>query len=63
MTTILINLSEATTGRQIDHIVESNISRLSESNRNFLCQMANSAKKRIKRVNNEKKLSWQTQLN
>ena len=63
MTTILINLSEATTGRQIDHIVEFNIERLSESNRNFLCQMANSAKKRIKRVNNEKKLSWQTQLN
>ena len=54
MTPILINLSEASTGRQIDHIVEFNIERLSESNRNFLCQMANSAKKRIKRVNNEK---------
>jgi hypothetical protein len=63
MTTILIDLSEASTGRQIDHIVESNIERLNEPNRNFLCQMANSAKVRIKRVNNEKKLSWQSQLN
>jgi hypothetical protein len=63
MTTLLINLSEAVTGRECDKIVESNIERLNESNRNFLCQMANSAKKRIKRINNEKKLSWQSQLN
>ena len=63
MTTILLSLSEAKSGRQIDHIVESNIERLSESNRNFLCQMANSAKKRIKRVNNEKRLSYKLLLN
>lgn len=55
MTTILIKLSEATTGRQCDKIVESNIERLSESDRNFICQMSNSAKKRIKRVNDEKR--------
>jgi hypothetical protein len=63
MTPILINLSEASTGRQIDHIVGSNISRLIESNRTFLCQMANSAKKRIKRVNNEKRKSYKLLLN
>jgi len=63
MTPILINLSEASTGRQIDHIVEFNIERLSESNRIFLCQMANSAKKRIKRVNNEKRKSYKLLLN
>jgi hypothetical protein len=63
MTTILINLSEATTGRQIDHIVESNISRLSESERIFINDLVNDCKLRIKRVNNEKRKSWQTQLN
>ena len=63
MTPILIDISEAVTGRECDKIVESNIERLSESNRNFLCQMANSAKKRIKRVNNEKRLSYKLLLN
>jgi hypothetical protein len=62
MTNLLINISEATTGRQIDKLIESNIERLSESNRNFLCQIANSAKKRIKRVNNEKRKSYKNQL-
>jgi len=63
MTTILLGLSEAPTGRQVDHIVEFNIERLSESERIFINDLVNDCKVRIKRVNNEKRKSWQTQLN
>jgi uncharacterized protein YggL (DUF469 family) len=63
MTTILLSLSEAVIGRQIDHVVESNISRLSESERIFINDLVNDCKKRIKRVNNEKRKSYKLLLN
>jgi hypothetical protein len=63
MTTILLSLSEASKGRQVDHIVESNIERLSESERIFINDLANDCKVRIKRVNNEKRKSYKLLLN
>jgi hypothetical protein len=63
MTTILLQLSDATTGRECDRIVEQNIKSLSSCERIFLNRAVNNAKRRIKIVNNEKRKSWQNQLN
>jgi hypothetical protein len=63
MINLIIQLSEITTCREVDKIVESNIENLNETNRNFLCHMANSAKKRITRINREKKESYKDILN
>jgi hypothetical protein len=63
MINLIIQLSEVTTCREADKIIELNIEKLSESNRNFFCRMANSAKKRITRINREKKESYKDILN
>jgi hypothetical protein len=63
MTTILLQLSDATTGREVDKLVEQNIKSLSSRERIFLSREANNAKRRIKIVNNEKRKSYKLQLN
>jgi hypothetical protein len=63
MTTILLQLSDATTGRECDRIVEQNIKSLSSRERIFLSRAVNNAKRRIKTVSNEKRKSYKLQLN
>jgi hypothetical protein len=63
MTTILLQLSDASSGRECDRIVEQNIKSLSSRERILLNRAVNSAKRRIKTVSNEKRKSWQNQLN
>jgi hypothetical protein len=63
MTTILLQLSDATTCREIDKLVEQNIKSLSSRERIFLNREVNDAKRRIKIVNNEKRKSYKLQLN
>jgi len=63
MTTILLQLSDTTTGRECDIIVDQNIKSLSSRERIFLNRAVNNAKRRIKTVNNEKRKSYKLQLN
>jgi len=63
MITILLQLSDATTGREVDKLVEQNIKSLSSRERIFLNRVVNNAKRRIKIVNNEKRKSYKLQLN
>jgi hypothetical protein len=46
-------ISECRDAREIDRIVEDYIDTLNPFNRKFFCKWANSAKKRITRVNRE----------
>jgi hypothetical protein len=63
MTTILLQLSDAKTGREVDKLVEQNIKSLSARERIFLNRAVNNAKRRIKIINNEKHKSYKLQLN
>ena len=63
MTTILLQLSDATTGREVDKLVEQNIKSLSSRERIILNRAVNDAKRRIKIINNEKNKSYKLQLN
>jgi hypothetical protein len=64
MTAIIIQLSEATDCRTVDRIVEENIDRLPNPfNIGFLCKFANNAKRRILRIQREKRKSFINQLN
>lgn len=64
MTAIIIQITEATDCRTVDRIVEQNIDRLPNPfNRGFLCKFANNAKRRILRVQREKRKSFLNLLN
>ena len=61
MRNLILQLSEASDCREVDRIVDANI--LKQSDRLWLCKMANNAKRRILRVKREAKKSFRNQLN
>lgn len=63
MMTLLTQIIEATDCRTVDRIIEQNILKVDASARAFLCQFANRGKRRIQRVNAEKKESFKNELN
>jgi hypothetical protein len=64
MTELFLKLAEATDCREVDRIVEENIDRLPNPfNTGFLCKFANNAKRRILRIQREKRKSFINQLN
>ena len=59
MTELIIKLSEATTQREVDRIVEQNIDRLKNPfNERFFCRFSNNAKRRINRITREARKSF-----
>lgn len=63
MINLIIKLTDATSCREVDMIVEQNISEINPFNRTFFCRFANNAKRRIVRINREKKESFKDILN
>jgi hypothetical protein len=63
MMSIITQLLEAKTGREVDAVVEKNILKLCPHQRQHLCHLANRSKMRIMRVNAEKKKSFEGLLN
>lgn len=61
--TLLTDLCNATTQRECDLIIEKNIHNVDAKNRTFFCLAANRAKRRINRLNREKKKSWSDLIN
>jgi len=60
---IISELSEARTQREVDKIVEKYIDKVSDNQRPKLCQWANNAKRRIARIEREKRKSYSDLLN
>jgi hypothetical protein len=63
MLTILTELMEATTQKECDKIVDKYMDIVSDTQRYELCRWANNAKRRINRIDREKKKSFETLLN
>lgn len=63
MTNLIVQLAEIRDSRSVDRLIEKNIQRLTEPDRNFLCRLANLAKIRIARVKREQKRYFINQLN
>jgi hypothetical protein len=61
--TILTQIIEAETTREVDSIVTKNIYNIDSKSRNFLCSFANKRKRNILRIEREKKESWKPELN
>lgn len=60
---IITQFMEATTQREVDKIVEKYMDLLSPNQRCKLCQWGNNAKRRINRIDREKKESFKNILN
>lgn len=59
MTNLLILLSECTSQRSVDRLVEDNVNSLPNPfNQRFFCHCANNAKRRIVRIKRETKKSY-----
>ena len=63
MMNLITQLIDATTLREVDRIVENNIFLIPGNQRSKLSQYANNAKRRIYRIEREKKESYKNILN
>jgi hypothetical protein len=63
MISIITELLDATTQREVDKIVDKYLYQIPGCQRSKLCQFANNAKRRIVRIERLKKDSWKEQLN
>lgn len=63
MMTILSQIIEAETTREVDAIVTKNIYNIDAKSRNFICSFSNKRKRNILRLEREKKASWSDLIN
>lgn len=60
---LITQLIECNDCREVDRIVEKNLLSIPANQRSKLCQYANTSKRRIVRVNREKKKSFENLMN